>query len=94
MSKQNDVIFSDSASVLQAVELGKKHPITCKINQELQKKNILLAWIPGHIGIIGNEKVDQLANEGRFETLTNSPTPKADAIKWTQTKIWENHTTA
>ena len=60
------IIFSDSLSVLKAMN----H--TSSKNQQIQKllekchkllnnKEIVLCWIPSHIGILGNEMVDQQA---------------------------------
>jgi len=64
------VIFSDSLSGLQAIIAGKfgKSVILKEIHYLLfiiQSRNLIvsLAWIPSHVGIQGNEKVDKLAKE-------------------------------
>ena len=64
----NYLILTDSLSVLQAMK-GQdptKHHILADIFQILEnnKGNIVLEWIPSHVGIKGNEKADQLANLG------------------------------
>ena len=64
---RNTVIYSDSLSCLQAL-LGKnlEHPIMREIVQILTYlkavgSQIEFCWIPGHIGIRGNEKADSIA---------------------------------
>ena len=71
---EKSVIFTDSLSVLTAIK--KYSPVKSKnINYiileikknlkriEEQQKTIKLIWVPAHKGIIGNEKVDNLAKE-------------------------------
>lgn len=64
------LIFSDSQSVLMALDskkgLTKKSHIIYKIKEKLillknQGKNIIMNWIPAHAGIEYNEKVDEAA---------------------------------
>ena len=64
---RNTVIYSDSLSCLQAL-LGRnlEHPIIREIVQILTYlkrvgSQIEFCWIPGHIGIRGNEKADSIA---------------------------------
>ena len=62
------IIFSDSFSVLQALNhTSSKNP---HIQNILQKhhtiskyKTIVYCWIPSHIGIRNNERVDKKAKE-------------------------------
>ncbi|XP_037302951.1 uncharacterized protein LOC119193454 [Manduca sexta] len=73
------IIFSDSLSSLQAIMSNpfrskSKFPITLKIRQTLfecalHNLKIVLAWIPGHEGIHGNETVDSCA---KFATQSGS----------------------
>ena len=63
------VIFSDSLSCLQALQ-GKNlnHPVICEILEiltYLSKVNteVVFCWIPGHVGIKGNEKADKIAKQ-------------------------------
>ena len=60
------VIFSDWLSVLKAMNhTSSKNPqiqkLLEKCHELLVKKEIVLCWIPSHIGILGNEMVDQQA---------------------------------
>ena len=60
------IIFSDSLSVLKAMNhTSSKNPqiqkILEKCHELLAYKEIVLYWIPSHIGIQGNEMVDKQA---------------------------------
>ena len=60
------IIFSDSLSVLKAMNhTSSKKPqiqkLLEKCHEPLANKEIVLCWIPSHIGIQGNEMVDQPA---------------------------------
>ncbi|WP_419633474.1 ribonuclease H family protein, partial [Thiolapillus sp.] len=55
------MIFSDSLSALQALgKLKTDHPLLIQIQEFLHKinadqKEIVFMWVPGHVGIRGNE---------------------------------------
>ena len=60
------IIFSDSLSVLKAMNhASSKNPqiqkLLEKCHELLAKEEIVLCWIPSHIGILGNEMEDQQA---------------------------------
>ena len=67
--KSSFLILSDSLSCLKALQ---KPDVTCPIIAKIQlkihslilkKKKIVLAWLPSHVGLQGNEQVDLLAKE-------------------------------
>ena len=60
------IIFSDSLSVLKAMnhtssKNSQTQNLLEKCHELLANKEIVLCWIPRHIGIQGNEMVDQQA---------------------------------
>ena len=72
--KDKFIIFSDSLSVLLAIQNRKSDNVMIKklllrLHDILEFKTITFCWIPSHIGIRGNEKVDLLAKEA----LSNPP---------------------
>ena len=61
-------IFSDSLSALQSIDSGSctARPNTVQqikelLNEITKQSVVVMAWIPSHVGIRGNEKADQLA---------------------------------
>ena len=78
--KQNVVIFSDSMSVLQALENEKLDTsliisITKTLSAFMQEFDIdvTLQWIPSHCDIPGNERADTLAKKGAESEQANIP---------------------
>ena len=69
------MIFSDSLSALQALgKLKTDHPLLIQIQEFLHKinadqKEIVFMWVPGHVGIRGNE-----ADRASKEALDKKPT--------------------
>ena len=66
--EKNFVIFSDSMSSLQSIngfnldsDLVRKFLKDYTIDRSKNGKNIILCWIPSHVGILGNEKADAAA---------------------------------
>jgi ribonuclease HI len=83
VSASNELlIMSDSASCLAAIESGKsKHPWIQQIEDLLRNRTVHLCWIPGHVGIHGNEEADRLAGEARSHLPLNVGLPRKDAAK-------------
>ena len=62
------MIFSDSLSALQALEkLKSNHPLLIQIQDMLHKIEIdqkgVFMWVPGHVGIRGNEAAYRASKE-------------------------------
>ena len=61
-------IVTDSQSAITALKsLYPQNAILRKIlyNMSLMAKSFQLCWVPGHIGVSGNERADTLANQAR-----------------------------
>ena len=70
-SPQNSWFFTDSESTVERLKQGpgaQADELTAAVWLLLDKisrtQSIMIQWIPGHKGIDGNEKADQLAKEG------------------------------
>ena len=93
------VIFSDSRSVLQALEsFNPVHPLILEILEWLfliqrRGRNICFCWVPAHVGIQGNEKADKLAKEAAvFKTPASCALPYGDfvpVIKSVVENVWQ-----
>lgn len=78
---QQAIIFTDSRSSLESLTvLYPKHPILTKIQDYLIEfhNNICVkfCWVPSHMGILGNDNADKLANRGRqllFKDIIDVP---------------------
>lgn len=106
----NICIFSDSQAALNAL---KSMTYTSKLVWECYKQlqqlscrnKVNLYWVPGHCGIEGNEKADQLAKLGSSQQFIG-PEPfiglspanlKMELKNWEESKvqsIWNNTSTA
>lgn len=81
-------IFSDSLSVLAAVEGGQsRHPWVQQIEKLMQSRDAVLVWIPGHTGIVGNDLADETAKEAYQHEPIDIPVPRQDVLRWAREKI-------
>lgn len=89
------VIFSDSMSVLQAVQNSRPtHPLIIQIASICRRnRNITLCWVPAHVGIIGNEIADKEAKiAAANDCIQHISIPLTDICKEFKRKfltIWE-----
>ena len=78
------IIFSDSLSALQSLRNKNiKNPLIAKVLQKhsdlVTMKSIVFCWIPGHVGIPGNELADQAAKQALLLNISNTKVPYTDA---------------
>ena len=65
----NVVFLTDSRSALDALQ-NQNEP---HLNGTLEKRRVVLQWIPAHCGINGNEMADKLAKRGATMTQHDNP---------------------
>ena len=78
------IIFTDSLSSLQALDSNNcDHPFIqdiLKFFNDCQSvnKKVVLAWVPSHVGIKGNEKADELAKQALNFNVLDLKVPYTD----------------
>ena len=86
-TRKSFVIFSDSMSVLQAIESQEsKNPLVNRVLQVCQEilsngKCITFCWIPSHRDITGNEHADRAAKDALSKAQpTHFKLPRTDVF--------------
>lgn len=88
-TEEHAIILTDSASCIEALRHGKsKHPWVQQAEHLAETRKVTFCWIPGHAGIAGNEKADQLANRGRKTNPKAIPIPFQDVKHAIGVEIW------
>ena len=88
------IIFSDSLSILQALEkLQSDHSLLIQIQDMLHKievdqKELVFVWVSGHVGIRGNEAADRAAKEALEKEPTDDLMPFSDLKPLTATYMY------
>ena len=78
------IVFTDSLSALEAIQNRDfTHPIVIDIlvehfNLLSLNKHVVLAWVPSHVGILGNEKADRAAKAALNEPVSETKIPYTD----------------
>jgi ribonuclease HI len=86
-AQRDKVIITDSLSTLTAINGNNhtKNPKTIKLREMIDrnKKQITLVWVPGHIGIPGNEQADDEAKAALDDDIQqNEEYPQKHLEKW------------
>ena len=92
----NIVIFTDSLSTLQALESGTDAnkeiiQLSRSIHHliDTHRIQIVLQWIPGHAGLPGNEKADELAKRGANLPQPENPVTYQTACQMIKSNLQE-----
>ena len=85
LTQINTRIFSDSEAAMRSLAkprrqsgqaiIGRILDVIDAIFLSTPSYNMQLEWVPGHVGIEGNEKADQAAKSAAIEKINPSPSP-------------------
>ena len=90
------VICSDSLSSLQSIEnMNIENPVILDIVTQhhwlcQSGKSVIFVWVPGHMEISGNEKVDKLAKKALDLEVTVSQIPYSDFKPVANEFLWSS----
>jgi len=97
MTIQDYLIISDSLATLTAIsDIYFTHVLVQRLLTLLTTdssvgRNVIFFWVPGHIGISGNERVDRTAKlPGHIRTSTLTPSPAVWTLITSFTNILPN----
>jgi ribonuclease HI len=83
VQERNIVFLTDSLSALQSLSAGPSDATTRQLLAHIchlsDHNNVVLQWIPAHVGIAGNEAADKLAKEGSKKEQPQPPISYHDA---------------
>ncbi|GBL79490.1 hypothetical protein AVEN_92646-1 [Araneus ventricosus] len=92
---KQSIIYTESRSginALQSVEYNE-HPLVIKcfeLHHALKSVKIKYCWIPGHVGIPGNERADKATKTPKTALETFVPlTDALQAVKLSQHRVWQ-----
>lgn len=93
IDQQHITIFSDSRSSIQAIEkINASNKIVQKIVEEIHEspKHFHLCWVPSHIGVLQNERVDVAAREAvNRDNIDEMTLPRSDHKLLIKRLTWE-----
>jgi ribonuclease HI len=88
-TQRDKVIITNSLSTLTAINNHAKNRKTIKLREMMDRNEnqITLLWVPGHMGIPGNEQADEEAKAALDDDVQqNEEYPSKDLEKWFKTE--------